>query len=542
VIGRERGQVLPLFALFLVALCAFAAIAIDVSGAYSARRAYRAFADAASLAGAQDLQLAGSRAVDGTARIKARTHAMDSVLSQLGVTGALPGACATTADADVPDSCVLPGTSFHVSIKAGVYSGQPAPIVCQSCDPERSVQVGLRNANYGLSFARVLGQSSWNVGVTSVAGMAFSRSYAIVMLRPPTSTAVSGVRDIAVAGGTTVNVFKGDVATNANMVYNGSDSLVVLDAGYGMYFYDPANPPFWGSNPVGKRITSLVDDPVYPIPSRGLTPPAGVVDSDATRCGSIAASILANPKYAPSVPVLGSGLADMSKVACYLPGVYPAGGGGDALAVSNGSLAILEPGLYFFDGLLDSQGSVIGGYTPASPGVALVFRESQDTQFKNRTSGGSSGLTQIVALNAGDKFLNSSGREATAALDYGGNPVQTNTSPPKLMTIIVPPDARCPVAIPLPASCSNAVENHNKAIDLSGGSALYLAGVQYAPSDNMSIAGNTVTGGYIGQVWGWTVQYQSSVINQEGDQTVKAGTLRLDAACTVPRPMSVCVP
>ncbi len=53
----ERGQILPLFALMVVALFAIAAIAIDVSNAYAARRAYRTWADQASLAGAQDLQV-----------------------------------------------------------------------------------------------------------------------------------------------------------------------------------------------------------------------------------------------------------------------------------------------------------------------------------------------------------------------------------------------------------------------------------------------------------------------------------------------------
>src|SRR6266513_3112349 len=124
----ERGQVLPLFALFLVVLIGFAALAIDVSGAYSARRFYRSVADGASLAGAQDLQQTGSRAVAAADRIRARQHAMQHVVTELGIAGALPLACATAADADVTDACILPGTTFHVSIRAGAYGGQPAPI------------------------------------------------------------------------------------------------------------------------------------------------------------------------------------------------------------------------------------------------------------------------------------------------------------------------------------------------------------------------------------------------------------------------------
>jgi hypothetical protein len=146
-----------------------------------------------------------------------------------------------------------------------------------------------------------------------------------------------------------------------------------------------------------------------------------------------------------------------------------------------------------------------------------------------------------VALNAGTRYLNTSGVEATAARDYSGSLIQTNTTPPKLMTLIVPPDSRCPVVFPYPASCSNAVENTNISIDLSGGSGLYLAGVQYAPSDNVTIAGNTTTGGYVGQVWAWTLRYTGgSVINQEGSPSAEPGTIRLDAACTAPG--TPCVP
>jgi hypothetical protein len=232
---------------------------------------------------------------------------------------------------------------------------------------------------------------------------------------------------------------------------------------------------------------------------------------------------------------MAGALPDMTKITCYTEGVYSAG-----VTVNNGSLGIFEPGLYFFDGGLNAQGSVIGGYTPNSEGVAFVFPETQNTMFKNRTGGGGS-LTQVVALNAGTRYLNPSGSEATAAHNYSGGFVQTNTSPAKLMTIIVPPDTNCPVIYPVVATCTNNEENKNISIDMSGGSGLYLAGVQYAPSDNVTVAGNTVTGGYVGQVWAWTLKYTGqSTIHQEGDQNTGPGTLRLDAACTAPG--TPCIP
>ena len=148
------------------------------------------------------------------------------------------------------------------------------------------------------------------------------------------------------------------------MTYSGTNSMLHLDSGYRMDYYDDTgNPPLWGPTPPATHIFAVVPDPAYPVPTKGSTPPTGGVD--ATGCDTIAASILANPNYAPSVPV-AAGLPNMADITCYRPGVY-----GSELTVNNGKLAILKPGLYFFDRGLDAQGSVIGGYAPGSEGVAL---------------------------------------------------------------------------------------------------------------------------------------------------------------------------
>jgi Flp pilus assembly protein TadG len=53
--GRERGQILPIVALALVAMLGIGAFGIDVGYAYYAKRQLQSAADAAALAGAQDL-------------------------------------------------------------------------------------------------------------------------------------------------------------------------------------------------------------------------------------------------------------------------------------------------------------------------------------------------------------------------------------------------------------------------------------------------------------------------------------------------------
>jgi uncharacterized membrane protein len=57
---NQRGQILPLTVIMLVVLIGITGLAIDVSSALSTQRFERAVADAASLAGAQDLQIAHS--------------------------------------------------------------------------------------------------------------------------------------------------------------------------------------------------------------------------------------------------------------------------------------------------------------------------------------------------------------------------------------------------------------------------------------------------------------------------------------------------
>ena len=74
----ERGQILPLVAIALVALLGIGAFAIDVGYAYYAKRQLQSATDAAALAGAQDLPNADNRDRDGD-RVRGRQHAREPV-------------------------------------------------------------------------------------------------------------------------------------------------------------------------------------------------------------------------------------------------------------------------------------------------------------------------------------------------------------------------------------------------------------------------------------------------------------------------------
>jgi hypothetical protein len=564
---RERGQVLPLFALFLIALFAMAALAIDVSGALSARRYYRSIADGASLAGAQDLQVTGSRTVTPADRIRARQHAMEVLVRELRITGALPAACDTSTDTNVTDSCVLPGTAYHVSIKAGTTPGA-TPIACQSCDPPRSVQVTLRNANYELSFARVLGQSTWNVGISSVAGLRFSRSFAVVTLRPPKATGSTfTVNDILLNGnGTRVNVLQGDVGSNANMDYSGTSTVLNIDSGYGMYYFDPYFAPQWYTSPpmppnqIVQQIPTLIEDPGYRYPAMtGARTAPTFTDARTSQFATLPAVERADvdtscaaevAKVDPTRYTFMAG-RDPATIYCFKPGIYLSGSGvADAkLTIATGEVGLLKPGAYWLRSGLDVGGldsRLVGGYEPGAPGVALMFDESGPGNCGSCIFKGNSADT--IALNAGTKFpRGTAGVGATAAIDWDDQRVETSgpssPTPAVLMSILVRKDtagaggtSECfvPTTPPFiePSGCR---DSQNQTISIGGGGQLDVEGVQYAPTDNFAIAGSSDGNGTVGQIISWTLTYSGgTTLNQEGSGNQGPGVLRLDAACTAP--------
>lgn len=536
----DRGQVLPLFALFLVVLFGMAALAIDVSSTLSARRYYRSVADAAALAGGQDLQQGTSRAVTATERTNARTHAMSQLVSLLGATGT--PSCDPSANIA---NCVLPGTSYEVSITT------PSP-TCVTCSPTRSIQVTVRNSNYQLSFARLFGQASWDVSTTSVAGLTFGKSYAIMTLRPPKKLGSTfDVKDITIDGGSIVTVNIGDVGTNANMNYSGTNSRLILNPDYAMYYFDPLSGPLWGVDPAGEKLPRLIPDPGYRYPdmtgapvytdarsSQADLPSTGSPPSRPVTRASTDPQCKAEAQKVDVTRYTFMSATPDTRIYCYNPGNYqPAATGPDRaqIVVASGDVAILKPGAYYLRSGLDVSGRLIGGYEPGKPGVAIMLDECNN---KCIFSGNNA---PTIALNAGSRFPpGTAGAPATPARDWTNQLVETSgpnsPTPPLIITLLVKKDPACtvPTAPPFiePAACD---ADKNKSINIAGNGFLALEGVQYMPTDNVEISGNSGTTGQVGQIISWTLKYSGGIrINQAGPANEGAGILRLDAACTAP--------
>jgi hypothetical protein len=554
----ERGQILILALLMLFALIGITGLAIDVSNVFMEQRAQRSVADAAALAGAQDMQKPGTKAFPGaTEQTSARQRAMRIVRSLLRSTtplgDAVPAACLTAT------GCGLPGTPYNISIYAGVTAGLPSP-TCLDCEPERAVQVVIRQPSFGLTFSRALGFSTWNVATASVAGVVHARQFAVATLRPPDprdSATDPNQADIFITGGSKVVIADGDVMTNTNVVCSGAGSELVLDAvtGYAVYHFDAYKAWTSGSGkclnpPNGVQVTSPVADPGYSIPQRVTGIP--VYNNVAQAMGTDAADPNYDPNYAtrcaaqqalvPSTyrelkTAAQERINDATKVkaVCVRPGIY------NFLLESKTTLeaVLLEPGVYFFDYGLNIADSLIGGYEPDKPGVALVFLEAKN---QSGTPGQmtTSSATSLLALNVGSTYCPGTtcptGKTATPAVGPQGL-VQTPAPNSVLITVMVERDPGCIVG-PTAPSAAVCKESENHSLKLTGGGSIYLAGVQYAPSDNVELKGNSGQDAEVGALWAWTLKFDSSKFNLRTANPQLFGVLRLDRACSPGQPCS----
>jgi len=535
----SKGQILPLTVLMMVTLIGITGLAIDVSSALSTQRYERAITDAASLAGAQDLQRAGTRRAPGpTEQSNARRHAMDVLVKQLGASStpstAVGSACLTAT------GCALPGTPYSASIET------PSPSCIDCADhPELAVQVTLQNPSFGLSFSRLLGQSQWRVASTSVASIVHSRAYGVFMLRPPLPPNNRNLTDpneddFFITGGSILNI-TGDIGTNTNLVYSGTNSLINLDSSdcsptcdYRGYHFDAYQAASWvGKPPTPQQIQAPILDPGYRIPVRSATVPTYSTEAqalDTTGCAAQQALVPAAYKMQNGISIKD---LPASQVFCYKPGVYQFQINNSKGGTTNPTAFLLEPGtgnggVFWLDKGLSNSSTIVGGYQPGTPGVALVFPECKNSQCQ--LSGQSSDL---LALNFGDQYSNPSGTRAMAA-QCGSDcqvagPVQAGTTPPVLMSLMVVPDPGCYVDVQEPPTCN---ESNNKTLNLPGGGNLFVAGVQYAPTDNVNIKGNATTTGTLGELISWTVKFDSSFLNLESAAVEKSGVLRLDRACS----------
>lgn len=510
--GSDRGQTIVLVAILFVLLLGFAGLAIDVSSAYATRRAERSIADSASLAGAQDLQEISGKAVGSTERINGRTHALAVLVSQLGATG--NGTCDPSVDADIIN-CALPGTGYRVSVRT------PAPSCAlpgASCDPVHALQVTVDNPSFSTAFARLFGQATWDVSITSVAGLDITGKFAVVTLQPPSprnnGTDSNLNKDLVVSGNNTVlNVVRGDVGSNTSATTTLAGRIVLAD-GYRIYHHDDLSVVgiTWtqpdGVHPIGVFNPTLIDDPDYMYASFNGASTFTTQADGRVPCGG------------PNFPT--DYTAMLTGAVCYQPGVYThefdVGTGGGAPDV-----AYLMPGVYSFPNGMKIRGTLAGGLISSREGVSLVIPQDEVLGAQNALN---------FILNAGGQSCNADSCRAKPAVDFAGAKVETPRG--LALTIEVTRDTNCFSGL-TPIINSSCDVLHNTTVNLAGTGKLFVGGVLYGPSDNMSINGNSAQGGVVGQLISWTVTYTGgSTLDQSYPGLIGPGVLRLESECSAP--------
>jgi len=506
----------------LTVMLGFSALVVDIGMMWNAQQVHRGIADAAALAGAQEQQIYGIRGINAAAREEARYVAMTQIRDRIGATGmptcAIGGAPTSDVDGDGKlgypaniRNCPFPGTDFTASVLA------PSPI-CVNCEADRSFMVEV-SSNVPTILAGLFGRDGWAVRKTSVAAITYSADFAVLTLRPPVPNASTNAADVGINGGSRLHVSIGDIGTNTNVVLTGSGSTIQIDEGYKIHHYDAVPHPSWTGMAPAKKLINLIADPNHAYPTRtGAASYANLAAARMTdaQCNTARASVPSQYKWGG---VSISALPDVTKIQCLNPGIYSF-----MPTASTSEMILFAPGAYFFDQGLRIRSVAIGGYAGGQPGVVLVFNETVAGRLDANNA-------EVFALNAGARFGTGTGAEAAPALAVNGVPVQTGGDTNLAVTLMVTKDPNCRPVLPYPSACN---DNGNSALNMAGGGSLYLAGVQYAPTDNVTFSGGSAGDGQAGRIVAWTVKYSGGtrMTQQYPGEREGNGILRLDAACT----------
>jgi Flp pilus assembly protein TadG len=175
--GNQNGAVAILAGVMIFALLAFSAIVVDLGYLFYAQRSLQASADAAALAGAQNINLG----TGGTA--------ISTAISYSAVSG---------------------GKNVNANLTVTMASGYPVlkcftttDVPCTGPDSANGIVV-VEQATVPLYFARILGINSWQISATSTAGGRGGSTQALDVMIILDTTQSMGNSDSSCAAGTRI--------------------------------------------------------------------------------------------------------------------------------------------------------------------------------------------------------------------------------------------------------------------------------------------------------------------------------------------------
>jgi hypothetical protein len=446
--GRERGQILPLFVLALVAILGMCALLFDGANALATRRKLQNAGDAAALAGANIVQAVGS------------------VRTCSAAWGATPGA---------PRQDVIDAVRASIARNLPGFPLSNVTVTCPAGWNNFGVRVDLRDPGTAYFAAAILG-GAMAVGTTSTAinGVQLGSTFSVVQLDPWNASWPQGRRgcpSFLLSGGPSVE-FDGSIQVNSAcsaadggaLGTNGGSATVTLNNGAAIRLVGGYNP-----GPLTITPVPLTGQPALPDPLAALPPVP--VSSLTVR--------------SPSRLVLNNQTLFLD------PGVYVGG-----IELRNTSKAFLRPGIYVLDGGglgVGSQASFCAVTATASPADCSTFAtDCPDTScgvllFNRGTATGGAGAMGSISVSAG----------ATLKLRAYDERAMTPASYPEYRNVLIWQDRN-------PASSSTWAQPK---MNLNGGGSVDISGTLYAPSALIEMGGSS--GGSGGSAVNLTLQFIS---------------------------------
>jgi hypothetical protein len=534
---EPKGQVLALFAIFLVVLIGATAVTVDYGTWLKQRRDYQNVADAAVLAGGGFL----SRPIDNTKREQARRAAWDSLNAQLGL-----GLTATDIDGATPgtgldDSNTPAGSPQTFSNGYRIWVSTP-PIGSSTKYPgiftggtARYLFAWVEKDNPSF-FSHIFGQGDRVVSAWATAGV-FAGQFAVITLRQNGQDGPANATDIDLAGTNTIlQVANGDVGGNWGMKLNsGSNLYLTGDADAYLVDYTSCGSSCWSSNQISDgpptfnleaplQLPSLIDDPAYPLPSvltgvpNGPNPPAvpqgfGTQNAPPSKVGNItvtkgtingvgcsADSARIGPGWYHDIVVNGGCLV-LDPVHNYSD---PDDANGDLDFGMTDLPASQQPGIFYITGTLDvgTNALVVGD------GVSLVLRNTASQPGLKTT--GDAAIDINTGASDGTKGFPPNLKKAAFQTDGSYSYTFDTTLTPPRWRYSANNNDKSAVGIAVyvitPAQLGNpTVDANTNMVQINAGAALSWQGILYAPHDNITLSGQPLHDA-IGQFICWTVK------------------------------------
>jgi hypothetical protein len=522
-----KGQVLALFALFLVVFTGFSALTIDYGSWLVARRSYQNAADSAVLAGSAFL----TRPIDNNKRIQARRAAWESLKTSLGLSAAIDPVARSGSNTTAYVFDAATGYRIWVSTPPRDATNYPGNYTGPT---DRYLYAWVEKDNPTF-FARIFGQSSANVSAWATAGQ-FPGRFAVLTLRQNGQDGPSTATDIDLNGsGTNLEVIDGDVGGNWAMKLNSSSQVWlrgITDNESDVYLvdYTTCGSSCWSPNQINSgpngfpaniqrtplQLPNILDDPSYPLPIDGLL--SGVPLSYGTtgriqkgggtdaqgdiRIRNGTASGLGCDANSPRIgPGWYHDIRVDSGACLVLDATHTYTDPDNATVASRGKTDlpfIQQPGIFYVTGVLNVTGGIVVG-----DGVTVVLRPPNAGLSPN--SGG------IIDLNTGASGIPNQKRGAF--MTDGRYTYAWNGSIWQYDSAVNSGNFRTGVAIYVvkPEQWgNNTVDANTNTIQVQSGAGLSWSGVTYAPHDNIQIAGQPNHDG-IGQFVSWTFKFSGGV-------------------------------